>query len=681
VATSRDDPGLSATATVIVVQPELELLAGHLGGTGSANGSGTDARFTYPFGIVSDGAGILYVTDLANGSVRRFSIATREVDTLAGAPFPYLFADRDPPTTEDGFGLGARFYNPGGIARDSRGNLYVADVGDHVIRLVYPSSGQVKTIAGSAGARGSADGKGLEARFSKPTGLALDGGTLYISETSNNTIRAMDLASGRVSTLAGDPGITGARNGFGSKAQFSDPSAILADGKGSLYVADQGNEMIRRVVVATGEVTTFCGQQSIGPKDGPCSEALFKEPSGLVLDGDNLYVIEHTAVRRISISTATVTTVSGGATVGGRDGTRSEAEFSRLAGGALDGKGNLIVADMFNNDLRAITLSTGTTTTVAAMPRYAGSDDGVGEQARFDVPEGIASDGKGGIFVVDFGGQSVRKVAIDSGAVSTLMGIKVKRAPHSWLGLAARGGDLYMSVWDAHTVRALDPEHRSATTFAGLEGQWGSADGTGTDARFTYPGDLAFDDQGTLFVADAGNDTIRRISRGGEVTTVAGVPQNPGNADGVGPSARFNYPRDVEPDGQGNLYVADSLNHTIRKIVVSSGEVTTYAGRAGEAGHRDGSRTDARFQQPIGLAADRSGHLFVVDQLDSTVREVDLATGIVTTLIGSPGEAGVILGPLPARINHPTGIAISSAGDLVISDSAENAMLVVRPPY
>ncbi|MDG1409691.1 MAG: hypothetical protein P8Q52_03015, partial [Acidimicrobiales bacterium] len=176
----------------------------------------------------------------------------------------------------------------------------------------------------------------------------------------------------------------------------------------------------------------------------------------------------------------------------------------------------------------------------------------------------------------------------------------------------------------------------TVTTFAG--GAQGSADGTGADARFNYPKGVAVDGDGNLYVADSNNHTVRKITLAGEVTTLAGTAGSSGSVDGTGADARFNYPHEVAVDGDGNLYVADTSNHTIRKIT-PAGVVTTLAGTAGSSGSADGTGADARFTSPNGVAVDGDGNVYVADTYNYTVRKVTPA-GVVTTLAGTAGSNG-----------------------------------------
>ena len=198
-------------------------------------------------------------------------------------------------------------------------------------------------------------------------------------------------------------------------------------------------------------------------------------------------------------------------------------------------------------------------------------------------------------------------------------------------------GNVYVADTGNDTIRKITPAG-VVTTLAGTAGQAGSADGTGTAARFNEPDGVAVDAAGNVYVADTNNDTIRKITPAGVVTTLAGTAGQAGSADGTGAAAQFNAPEGVAVDGAGNVYVADTGNDTIRKIT-PAGVVTTLAGTAGQVGSADGTGSAARFNDPDGVAVDGAGNVYVADTINDTIREITPA-GVVTTLAGSPGQYG-----------------------------------------
>ena len=216
----------------------------------------------------------------------------------------------------------------------------------------------------------------------------------------------------------------------------------------------------------------------------------------------------------------------------------------------------------------------------------------------------------------------------------------------------------------------------TVTTFAG--GVNGSTDGTGADARFNSPYGVAVDGDGNVYVADTSNHTIRKITAAGVVTTLAGTAGSFGSADGTGADARFFYPYGVAVDGDGNVYVADRANHTIRKIT-PAGVVTTLAGAAGSSGSADGTGAVARFNYPDGVAVDGGGNVYVADTSNHTIRKITPA-GVVTTLVGAATENGFSDGRGPlARLYAPYGVAVDGGGNVYVADYANHAIRKVTP--
>jgi len=289
----------------------------------------------------------LYVADFFNYTIRKIVIATGEVTTLAGT------AGLSGST--DATGASARFYHPEGVTTDGT-YLYVTDRDNFTIRKIVIATGEVTTLAGTAGLSGSTDGTGTTARFYSPSGITMDRTNLYVADTSNHTIRKIVIATGEVTTLAGTAGLSGSTDGTGTAASFNMPWGITTDGI-NLYVADSWNDTIRKIVLATAEVTTLAGVAGDpGSSDTPTSPpAKFYEPIGITTDGTNLYVTDsHDTIRKIVIATAEVTTLAGLAyDHGSADGTGSAARFNMPWGITTDGT-NLYIADKSNYTIRKI---------------------------------------------------------------------------------------------------------------------------------------------------------------------------------------------------------------------------------------------------------------------------------------------------------------------------------------
>lgn len=328
----------------------------------------------------------------------------------------------------------------------------------------------------------------------------------------------------------------------------------------------------------TYTVSVLAGTNSSGGlADGPAASAAFNSPAGLATDVQgNVYVADFLNHRIRKVTAAgTVTTLAGSGPVGARnggfaDGPGTAARFSDPAGVAVDGQGNVYVADGTNYRIRKISPA-GVVTTLAGSGAR-GFADGAAATAQFDLPNGIAVDRQGNVYVADGSNYCIRKIS-PAGNVSTLAG----------------------------------------------SGMAGYADGTGTAAQFQYLAGLALDGQGNVFVADLQNHRIRKVSPAGVVTTVAGSGVA-GYADGPAATAQFDAPVWVAVDADGTLFVTDGENHRVRKIS-PAGEVSTIAG-TGEMGFTNGPGLSAQFILPYGLAIDAQGTLYLTQQVGSYIRKI-----------------------------------------------------------
>ena len=667
--------GTTASMSMPTIADAVTTLAGYAQ-TGSSDGVGSAARFWGPEAVAVDSAGNIYVADVLNQEIRKIS-PSGVVTTLAGSA--------GQAGSSDGTGSAARFDDPQGVAVDSAGNVYVADELNEEVRKISPS-GVVTTLAGSAGQTGSSDDTGNAARFYQPVGVAVDSaGNLYVADLSNDEIREIT-PSGVVSTLAGSAAQTGSSDGTGSAARFDDPEGVAVDSAGNIYVADYVNAEIREIT-PSGMVTTLAGSpEQYGSTNGTGSTARFNGATGVAVDSaGNLYVADlwNDEIRRISPSGVVTTLAGSPGQLGFADGTGSAASFYWPNGVAVDSEGNVCVADGENDEIRSVSPS-GVVTTLAGVTGY-GSSDGIGSAARFEGPFDVAVDSAGNVYVADQGNEEIRKIT-PSGVVTTLAGSAGHYGSLNGTGSAARfddpmgvavdsAGNVYVADQGNEEIRKITPSG-VVTTLAGSAGQQGSLDGTGSAARFRSPTSLAVDSAGNVYVADGENDEIRKITPSGVVTTLAGSAGQTGSSDGTGNAARFSYPDGVALDNAGNVYVADTSNDEIRKIT-PSGVVTTLAGSARQTGSSDGAGSAARFASPQGVAVDRAGNVYVADTSNEEIREIT-PLGIVTTLAGSAGKIGSSDGAGgAARFYLPYAVAVDNAGDLYVADTDNNEVRLV----
>jgi len=319
-------------------------------------------------------------------------------------------------------------------------------------------------------------------------------------------------------------------------------------------------------------------------------------------------------------------------------------------------------------------------TNFAGMPGESGSADGTGNAARFYGPSGVAVDRSGNVYVADTDNFTIRKIT-NAGAVSTLAGSARNPGSVDGTGTVARfsglfgvavdgSGTAYVADNGNHTIRQITGSG-VVSTLAGNAGNSGSTDGTGSTARFSQPFGVAVDGSGNIYVADSGNHSIRKITNAGVVTNLAGGAGNLGSVDGAGSFARFSSPRGVAVDGNGNVFAADTFNHTIR-MITTAGVVSTLAGLAGYEGSSDGTTSAARFFNPYAVAVDGSGTVYVADRRNHTIRKITSA-GVVTTIGGTAGVSGGADGlGASAQFSSPSGIAVASTGELFVADVNNN---------
>lgn len=619
-----------------------------------------------------------------------------------------------PPGSSDGIGQAARFNQPRKIAIDHSGNLFVADTGNSTIRKITPD-GAASTFAGFPSATGSSDGRRDMARFNRPAGIAVDSqGNVYVADAGNRTIRKI-APDGMVTTLAGLAGAFGIVDGHGNAARFNNLGGLAVDSQGNVYVTDgatptNSKDPIRKISPA-GDVTTVASGLTI-----PTDVAVDTNSNLFVTDGRN-------RVAKITPQ-GVVSTFAGDGSYGTKDGVGTAAQFNSPGGICIDSSGNLYVTDTSSHTIRKITPDQ-LVTTVAGVSLQPGNDDGPASSAKFRNPAGVVAGPNGEVYIADTYNNEIRTIASQS--VATLAG----RAPIGSADgsrLSAQfyqpsgealdaNGNLYVADSYNNTIRKITAQG-DVSTFAGSAGEAGSSDGFGSAARFNNPAGLTFDAAGNLYVADRGNQTIRKITPAGLVSTSAGLAGNSGTADGFRSNARFAFPSGVAIDRAGSVYVADSYNHTIRKIT-SAGNVTTFAGtpNPGAPGFLvDGKGSAAYFSYVYdiaidsdgvlwvadsgnlavrkitpdatvstfvrlsiyGLALDGSGNIYVADGYNSAIRKIDRA-GVITTL-GGWGPANFAEGTGSAALfSSPSRVAVDGQGKVYVADTGNHAIRVGGP--
>ena len=607
------------------------------GGFGEDIGDGgpaTAARLVYPSGVATDAAGNLYI---AGGNRIRKVDAAGAITTIAGSGHTGFSGDGGP-------AVQARLDSAVGVAVDSAGNVYITDTRNNRIRKV-DSSGVITTIAGtriSGHAAFSGDGgPAVEAHLRRPSGVEIDdAGNLYIVDTHNNRIRKVD-TSGIISTIAGSGvsggGEFGGDGGPAVQAHLYDPLGVVRDSAGNLYIADTGNNRIRKVD-SSGVISTFAGREenrdgAFGGDGGPATAALLAEPNGVEADSaGNLYIADkgNHRIRKVDsvgvISTFAGTGVNG---FGGDGGPATAAQLSYPYDVATDGAGNLYIADAYNNRIRKVDYS-GTITTIAGDGREGyGGDGGPATLARLDHPFGVTTDGVGNLYIADTRNSLIRKVNT-SGTITTIAGRQ--RTP---------------------------AESRLNVTFRG-DG------GPATAALLWSPNGLAVDDSGDIYIADTGNHRIRMVDYSGTITTIAGTGEPRFSGDrGPAVQAQLSHPSSVATDGAGNLYIADWHNNRIR-MVNSSGVITSIAGSIGRRSSGEGGpASEAQINRPIDIAVDVAGNLYIAERDNHRVLSLTPLTepAITAVLNAASFTHGIAPGSIASLFGKRLALETVSSGE------------------
>jgi sugar lactone lactonase YvrE len=616
-------------------------------GTGTAGFSGdggpaSSAALASPSGLVVDTQGDLFIADGGNQRIRRVDAVSGIITTVAGNG-QYSFSGDGGPATS------ASLRGPYDVALDGQGNLFIADLGNQRVRRVDAVSGIITTVAGNGQSGFSGDGgPATSATLSLPSGVAVDAqGNLFIADDNNQRIRRVDATTGIITTYAGNGGgVSLGDGGPAINATLSNPHAVAVDAHGNVFIADAGSGRIRRVDAATQRITTVAGTAASGAPDGdggPATSASISYPEGVAVDAqDDIFIgdVGSGRVRRVDGVSGIITTVAGGGS-GGDGGSATSALLIYPGGIAIDGSGNVFTEE--NNRIRRVDAATGIITTVAGNGVVGHSGDGgSATAARLWNPNGVAADLQGNLFIADTNNNRIRRVDGVSGIITTVAG-------------SGQGG---------------------------YSGDHGPA----TNARLSGPNGVAVDTQGNLFIADIGNNRIRRVdSITAMITTVAGDGTQAYGGDG-GPansaSLNLNSLGSVAVDRHDNLFIADFNNNRVRRVDALTGIITTVAGTGEPSSTGDGgSAVSATIPFPLGVAVDTQGNLFVAS---ISVRRVDAVSGIITTVAGNgnknfSGDGGPATS---ASVNFATGVAIDAQGRLFIADTPFNRVRVVPlPPF
>ena len=649
-------------------------------------GPAAQAQFSYLRGVAVDATGNVYVVDSSDHRVRRIDTAGI-ITAFAGTGERGYTGDGGPATQ-------AQLASPWKLAVDPVGHVFVVDLGNHAVRAIAPS-GAIRTVAGT-GMRGREElPNGIvpesgtdELQLSSPRGIAVDAaGQAYVTDTNNRRIVGV-FPGGRPNVAVGNLHPAELRNSPRPRdlAVFEDGSLIVSDGR---YVL---------------------GSQVGAPRLYSPQEAGFlfdneARVTGLALDesGDEPVLYVAGPQRILGLASGTVTTIAEATEEGGfgGDGGPGIGAGLSVSSIAVDRFGKIWFTDFAGRRVRVLepvpydvappAPGPGMITTIAGTGEQGyGGEGGPASQALFNNPTGVAVDGLGNVYIADINNARVRKVDA-AGVVTTFAGTGERGyggdggpASEALLngptGVAADGlGNVYIADLYNSRVRKVDAEG-IITTFAGTgESGYAGDGGPASQALLNQPTGVAADGLGNVYIASPGHSRVRKVDATGTITAFAGTGESGYGGDGDPASqALFILPYRVATDGLGNVYIADTSNHRVRKVD-ATGTITAFAG-TGESGYGGdgGPASQALLNQPVSVAADGLGNVYIADGNNHRVRRVDTA-GVITTLAGT-GQAGYggDGGPaLQALLNYPSGVAADDLGNVYIADASNHRVRMV----
>ncbi len=677
------------TIATVVIQPgDAGIVAGN--GTPGYSGDGgpaSSAALNQPAGVFVDATGNIFIADTENSVIREVSASTGNISTVAGNGTAGYNGDNIP-------AISAELNEPYGVFVDGSGDIFIADTFNEAIREVV--AGTIQTVAGNetfcvdpttpCGDGGIA----TSAQLDLPEAVFVDAsGNIFIADTFDSRVRVVNTGTAPITiatvtipatfiqTVAGayynsDEGTLcqySGDSGLAMAATLCMPSGVFVDGSENIFIADSFNSVIREVSATTGDITPVAGNNTLGAgysgNGGTATSAQLDDPSDVLVDASGDIFIadtENSVIREVTSSNSDIATVVGNNTQAwsGDGSSPLAAELNYPTGVFVDGTGNIFIADSANSVIREVLASTGDIQTVAgdALLGAGYNGDGIAAtSAQLNIPEGVFVDGSGNIFIADTGNCLIRKVS--GGTISTVAG---------------------------NPLAQPSP--------CGYSGDTGLA----TSALLDDPFGVFVDSAGNIFIADTDNSAIREVTASnGNITTVAGngTACSPNTAacgdNGPVTSAQLSSPQGVFVDASENIYIADTSDNRIRVVAnpsnpaitvagvtIPPGDIATVAGTGAGGFFMDGTASiSALLNAPSGVFVDSSGDIFIADTNNAAIEEVVAATGLIQTVAGIP--AGTPLTPMPgfsgdggqstsAELNSPSGVFVSSTGNLFIAD-------------
>ena len=676
------------------------------GASGYAAGSASNARFYRPADVAATLGGVVFVADMQNHMIRKVDAAGNATIVAGSTSYGY----------KDGKGTAARFRNPYGVDADLNGVVYVADTHNNRLRRIAPD-GTVTTLAG--GGQGIFDGPVAAAKFYNPYDIAVDGaGRVWVADTRNHRIRRF-LPGGTVITVAGS-GSYGFVNGSGTNARFRSPYGLDITADGSVYVADWDNYAVRKIFDGDKacSIGGACYANGIANPADPCqrcrglissSQWSKTATGGGCNDGKPCVAMETCDAKGVCQGKPAFCDDNNKCTVDSCEAATGQCLFKKklshdcFCTSATHCEDNNVCTNdacqngkcvkTFNNKpcksgqacSAGDTCSFGSCVALHSVVAgwfcgagYSGKfADGACNQARFIYPMYMIRSDDGLVYLSDMSWHRIRRIKdgimqtiAGSGATGLVNGIgSVARFRNpSGIGLDS-AGNIIVGDRGNHVIRKVT-KTGLVSTFSGT-GQAGYVNGPPNLARFNSPAGLHVFPDGGAIVLDEGNRRVRYVAPNGTASWLAGSGGY-GSTDGPVATATFGGFRGITVDAKGNIYISQSRNHRVRRIG-ANGVVTTVLGQGGY-GFADGPASQAKINNPFGLAVGPSGELYFADSGNDRIRR--LHNGKVTTLAGSSGGYTNGTGQT-ARFRHPTDLFLEPTGRIVVADHQNHRLRTV----
>jgi uncharacterized protein (TIGR03437 family) len=641
----------------------------------------TTAPLRAPASTAVDAAGNIYIADIQAQRIRRIA-PNGLISTVAGNGIPGFSGDGG--RAED-----ALLDSPLAVAVDRGGNLYIADNGNNRIRKVTVATGIITTVAGNGSFRASGDNGPATAAGLDPYHIALDSnGNIYVADFSNDRIRKIAAGAGTITTIAGSSTGFSGDGGPATAALLDGPNAVALDSTGNIYICDQFNSVIRKIS-PDGLINTIAGSGDYGDDGdgGPAIRATLFLPDTIAVDpsAGKLYLLNLDRVRVIDLASGIITRFAGSGSLGfGGDGQSAlAATFYFPLGLTITANNDLLIGDTGNHRIRRI--RNGTIDTVAGTDV---KDGGAATAAYLTEPEAAVATTGGDLVISDTAGARIRKVSAVDGRISTIAGTGNAGSQEGRIsspgGLALDpNGNVVFADYANHRVQRINPAGLPATIVGATTTPKAGYSGDGifaAGALLNAPIAVAYDAAGNLYIADSGNYRVRKVDAiSGMISTVAGTGRA-GTIGVGGPATQAPVsPKGIAVDAAGNLYIADA-NHRVLKVSATSGLLTMVAGTGAPGFNGDGKpATTAQLSFPTSVAVDGSGNLYIADFGNGLLRKVDI-TGMMTTIAGS----GVRFvdresGPALAIGMSPLYVSVSPGGDIYITDAVNDRVRKLVP--